>query len=391
MVDVYCRVPLTTNTLQFVTDVNGKVYIPGPNYKGIRSGVTGGIDVDTMFVTHCQALPNTFQITVDSTNGLVLFGNISIEGAAPGNNTLNTQITAISGSLITVADKIWNTLSDAVVGPAYVVSNPNFGQASGVSLNSGSNTTNTFAFSPFAEVSFAGLVISGTTGLATATRPDHGITPGRYVTISGATPTGYNGTFKVLSSTKDTFTYEIAPSVTGAATGIISLFYVVPNSDIGFSSRQQLLYDFGTGQANKTVSLSLHSFQGLDGIQNYLSSKSNKVLAADLLARGFNLCMLDIEIVGYTGVAPSSALSLSLTQNYLSSLVPGQVFVMSDLLSTLYSGGITTIKTPISITYNIYTRDLVPPISGTITDTLNTRDSTNIFMVNSISTSSENV
>jgi len=59
---------------------------------------------------------------------------------------------------------------------------------------------------------------------------------------------------------------------------------------------------------------------------------------------------------------------------------------MADLLAQLYAAGITTIKTPIDITYTKYWNDLLNTTSGTITDVLDPNDTCNIFAVNSLTT-----
>ncbi|MGE4909910.1 hypothetical protein AB8888_21070 [Yersinia enterocolitica] len=62
-------------------------------------------------------------------------------------------------------------------------------------------------------IAFSGGVATATTGAA------HGLTAGKYITISGAVPTAYNGTVIVTSVlTATTFTYVPASAPSGAAT-----------------------------------------------------------------------------------------------------------------------------------------------------------------------------
>ena len=67
--------------------------------------------------------------------------------------------------------------------------------------------------------------LSATSSVATATTATaHGINAGASVTISGATPSGFNGTVTVVSvPTATTFTYAVASTVTGSATGTITV------------------------------------------------------------------------------------------------------------------------------------------------------------------------
>lgn len=60
--------------------------------------------------------------------------------------------------------------------------------------------------------------------VATATLTAHGFREGQRVTISGATPAGYNGTFDIIvgSVSANTFQYAIASTLTSPATGTIN-------------------------------------------------------------------------------------------------------------------------------------------------------------------------
>lgn len=70
------------------------------------------------------------------------------------------------------------------------------------------------------EVTLTSLTSSGT--VATATKAGHGFTSGQYVTIAGATPAGYNGTFPVTVTGANTFTYAVISGLGTPATGTIT-------------------------------------------------------------------------------------------------------------------------------------------------------------------------
>jgi hypothetical protein len=59
--------------------------------------------------------------------------------------------------------------------------------------------------------------------VATVTLAGHGFVTGDSVTIAGATPAGYNGTFTVTGFTSGTFTYTVASGLATPATGTIRL------------------------------------------------------------------------------------------------------------------------------------------------------------------------
>lgn len=58
------------------------------------------------------------------------------------------------------------------------------------------------------RVTLTGLTWAGS--VVTATKTAHGFSNGQYVTIAGATPTGYNGTFVIVNAAADTFQYALA-------------------------------------------------------------------------------------------------------------------------------------------------------------------------------------
>lgn len=69
------------------------------------------------------------------------------------------------------------------------------------------------------------LTRSGTTATAT-TNTAHGFVATDWVTIAGASPSGYNGTVKIVSApTTTTFTFTVANTLTTPATGTITAIY----------------------------------------------------------------------------------------------------------------------------------------------------------------------
>jgi head-tail adaptor len=72
--------------------------------------------------------------------------------------------------------------------------------------------------------SLASLTRSGTTATAT-TAAAHGYATNDYVTIAGATPSGYNGKVKIVVTGALTFTYQVSAGLTTPATGTITATY----------------------------------------------------------------------------------------------------------------------------------------------------------------------
>jgi hypothetical protein len=374
MVDVYCNTPLSSTIVQLTADTSGNILATGPIYSIARSTVPG------------SSLADTIPLTVSSSVGSITSsGNIATV-ILPSHGYPNGQSVTISGAdvagynvtaAITVVDA--NTFTYAIVGP---LASP----ATGV-LSATIDTP--FTISNPNVISRALTSLSSSSGVATATLVNHGIPVGRYVTISGGTPSGYNGNFLVTAATKDTFSFTVTSGLTSPATGVIVATSVNPVSDVGFSGRQSLSISMGVGNSSKTASFTIKYYDYLESFQTYLEDPANRVICADLLARGFNMYRLDVTITAYNGPAPDPVICTTTLHTYLAGLKPGQIFIMADLLAMLYAAGISTIKTPVLITYNQYTRDLLPPVTGTITDYLDPADRTSIFLLNSLVTNNQ--
>lgn len=363
MVDIYCRVPLSIYTMQFTTDAFGNVVLPGAMYQCTRSSISGGSSPDTLLIATGSINTGSSSLTVSSSTGFTVNQNINIVGAGNGGQDLNAEILSILGNALTISTPASTTVSNTAVGPAYTLTNPN-------------------------TITYTGVSATASGGVAVATSPNHCFAVGRMVTISGDLYNVFNGSWEITAVTRDTFTFNISNQGSVTEGSVLTATGVLPIGDVGFSVRQTLTAGFGAAYANQTVSFNQSVFEGLNGIQTYLGQSANRVLSADLLARGFNIYILDFSIVGYNGPAPSSATALTIITGYLQSLVPGQLIVMGDLLAQLSAGGISSIRTPIDVTYTRYTRDLTPPTMGTIVDTLNPEDPTSIFVVGTINTTS---
>ena len=372
MVDIYTRVPISTSILQFTTDAFGRIELTGPIFKVAMSTTSGGALVDQIPTYASFSTSNKF-LTVETptsvvgsgtqvlvillNHGLVAGERIKVAGV--------TNVVAFNGvfkiDAIVDKDSFLYSMpggSNTTAVGAITISHVNRSMEVGFSSNQ--NMVVDFAEAPKAISS-----ISDSLGTVTVVCSAHGFHTGDTVTLSGLPTTAYNDSFVVTAISADTFSFAALPgysitAVTGLAANI---------------------------RANQVVSIEISFFQGVDGIQNYLRDPVNKILATDQLVRGFNICMLDIGIVGYGASSPDRAIATKVIDTYLNSLAPGQTFIMADLVSSMSKSGISTIRTPLSITYTKYYRDLFSPEYGTIQDAFNPSESTNVFLLNSLSTS----
>jgi hypothetical protein len=374
-VDVYCRTPVASSIVQLTTDNTGKVKLTGAIYKFERSLVTGGNSDDTLPsylskpVTSITSSGTTATVTCTA-HGYATGTKVTIMGAGPAGYNGEFVITNTGANTFTY------TLASTLTSPA-----------------TGTITANVpvpFTWANSYVLSTVPTSITRTGSVATVTSANHGLMIGDRVNVSGANQVQYNGTFVVTDvPTRDTFCYKVDSSAVTPAGGVLSFKYVDRQNDVGFSDRQSITVDFGGTYANQTVSFTLYHHNNIDGYQGYLSDANKRVLCGDLLARGFNLTMLDLVITAYNGPSPDAQECNDVTIAYLASLSPGQPFVMADLLAKLYEAGITTIKTPVDITYTKYWNDLLGPTTGTITDVLDPADTCNIFVVNSMETDNQ--
>lgn len=373
-VDVYTRVPLVNSVVQLTTDSTGKAQLGGPVYEFSRSSISGSAIADTVpfyttrSVTSITRVSQTATVTTAVAHGFTTGDSITMSGANQVEYNGTFTIAGASGSTFTY------TVSGSPTTPATGTITANKPIPYTV--------TNNYA----STVTLTSLTSVGT--VATATFNNHGYATDRWVLIAGATPVAYNGWRKITGVTANTFTFTFAGG-TSPATGTITATATIPASDFGFSNRQVQTIDFTVTQASKTASFAIKSFQDLDGLQEYLDDSVRRVLCADLLARGYNTYLLTMNITAYNGPAPNSKTCSDIVTAYLAGLAPGEVFILADLVAKLSAGGITTIKTPITVTYRYFHRDLVPVQTGTITDFLDPIDRTALFMLEVLTTSNE--
>jgi len=201
-------------------------------------------------------------------------------------------------------------------------------------------------------------------GVVIITLPSHGVTTGDLVNVTGLSP---------------------YPDADWVATRIDADRFSFATIDQGVPTYTSAAFHINRG--GKTVTLDLSYLPLVDSIQAYLDDPTNRVVGANLLARGYNVTFLDIAVVGHGSSSPNQTIAVGAVTTYLNSLVPGQTLIMADLMYALSSAGITGIRTPISASFTKCWRDLLDNTYGTVSDTLDPKDRTNIFVLNTLTTS----
>ena len=374
MTDIYLNVPQITSLVQFTTDLSGNILLTGAIYNISISSLPGGPNIDTIPNTTPFRLTNSYSASItptsiirsgtvvsvtDPNHGMSVGERISISGANQTQYNGTFQIASVvSKDLYTF--NISSTPATPATGTLVV---QKIIRTYDVGFSARQSVVANFS-GPIIPISPSGVVwvIGGTVTVSCSQA--HGFSIGQVVTLTGLS--SYDGIWTIYSvPTSTTFTFLNANNFNPVTTT---------------SATAQVI------NGNQSVSLNLNYFQDIDGIQTYLQAPANRVLSSDQLARGFNLSFLSFTITGYGATAPDQALCTTTITKYLVGLSPGQDFILSDLVSMLNTAGITTLQTPLSVTYTKYWRDLFGPTYGVITDALNPNDPTNLFVLGTVTT-----
>ena len=452
-VDVYCGGTVEKGLIQVTLDNTGYAQITGPVYHVERSPISGGASPDTMpasypiTITSVAYVPSSNSVTVTaldhgyigtfpvlvsgisqtravtaiSCNSKLVTVTCPLHGMATGDFAQISgvfpveyngvfSITVINSGVFTYVSNVdifsaGNGSSMLATNPylaglftatyltvdSFSVSIPNFwGSTSPSGVFAAGYVPQFYLLNPNLQSGNA-TFLTATGNEATATITGHGLVRNRFVTVSGCSVSAYNGTWRideVIDANTVTFTIDsVSPSVAYAAV----VTYCAPEKDVGFSNRQVMGIQFPISQAGKTVSLALSKFKNIPSVQDYLDLSSTRVLCADYLARGFNVYVLDIDLVVYNSLPPSTGAAAIALSAYLDAMPPGAPLVLSDVVKNLAASGIQSLQTPVGVRYSFYHRDLVPTQTGTVVDYLDPRDSTSIFVLGVVTCSSASV
>lgn len=160
--------------------------------------------------------------------------------------------------------------------------------------------------------------------------------------------------------------------------------FVHAPKDFGFSTYQTLTLDFGASQANKTASFVTSSFQYLDSIQSYLELEDNRVVCGDYLARGFDVYVVNFNLIVYDNFSVTSGQAADIVTSYFNSLEPGQDLIISEVIAALTSQGLSGLRTPIGVSYALYTKDLFPASTVALVDKIQPLNSSSVYLLGSM-------
>lgn len=193
--------------------------------------------------------------------------------------------------------------------------------------------------------------LSASGGIATATRTGHGLASNAIVTITGATQPGFNlADVPVTVTGPNTFTYEVDPALSGAATGspVLSVFGAsIPIVSEGAGSAFNLDADTPLSfEAGAPANVSSPAFVAAPGIANGSDIESDDAKRARMLFRirnptsHFNVAAITAKAMEVGGV----------TRVFVQPITPavGQVTVYfmrdNDLSAIPDSGEVAAVK-----------------------------------------------
>jgi hypothetical protein len=275
-----------------------------------------------------------------------------------------------------------------IVGPVYSVTRSLVSDGSvSDTVPTGTSFTTTYA----AYATRTGVSLTQVSGNLQLTMNGHPLALGRFVKVTGW-PTSVSTLYLPVTQIVDEDVVVLGrnlPTYTpdSGLTPIVT--YVYPKDDVGFSERQELTLDFGPTYAGGIATMQLDYFYETASVQPYLELSDNRVVCADFLARGFDIYALDLDLVVYDTVAPTSGEVESLVTSFLAGLTPGSELILADLVAHLTANGISKLKTPLGITYSFYCKDMFPAQTGTITDVLTPFTTCSIFVLGNVTTSFE--
>ncbi|MBF0444368.1 MAG: hypothetical protein HQL68_02170 [Magnetococcales bacterium] len=180
--------------------------------------------------------------TTSATHGYAIGDSVTIAGATPSGYNGEVTVTAVDGPY-TFAYTLDSTLADAsgtitstqgdITVTATTVSAHGYSSGDSVTISgatpidyNGTYSVNVTSATTFtydtptvlAPQSGSGVTASsGVSTTASAVVADHGFASGDWVTISGATPSDYNGSFAITKVDSDTFIYNLSTSPISAS------------------------------------------------------------------------------------------------------------------------------------------------------------------------------
>jgi hypothetical protein len=187
----------------------------------VTGNVAGNVTGNVTGTVFGNVTGSSGTVTSIATHALGELSNVSASSPASGEFLKWNGSAWVSDAIDLSTDTNGNFVSSINAGTGVSLTNGTAAEAGNPTINIGQaiGTSDSPSFANMsvgaAQVNAQGITYSGGTGLATVTAVGHGLAVGARITVSGATQTGYNGTYSILSvPLSSTFTYQptVGPS-----------------------------------------------------------------------------------------------------------------------------------------------------------------------------------
>jgi hypothetical protein len=187
----------------------------------VTGNVAGNVTGNVTGTVFGNVTGSSGTVTSIATHALGELSNVSASSPASGEFLKWNGSAWVSDAIDLSTDTNGNFVSSINAGTGVSLTNGTAAEAGSPTINIGQaiGTSDSPSFANMsvgaAQVNASGITYSGGTGLATVTAVGHGLAVGARITVSGATQTGYNGTYSILSvPLSSTFTYQptVGPS-----------------------------------------------------------------------------------------------------------------------------------------------------------------------------------
>jgi hypothetical protein len=186
---------------------------------GNSNKIVKGTELDNEFIAIASAIATKANIADP-----VFTGTPTVPTAASGTNTLQIANTAFVQGVLTSATVSGWTISDSniTLKTGTTATRPSTPTDGVIRFNT---TTNQYEGNKTVSGSSILSITYSTTTATLTTNTPHGLSTGAYITVSGATPTNYNGNYNIVVTGAYSFTYVMAsnPAANASAVGTYSV------------------------------------------------------------------------------------------------------------------------------------------------------------------------
>jgi len=187
----------------------------------VTGNVAGNVTGNVTGTVFGNVTGSSGTVTSIATHALGALSNVTAPSPATGEFLKWNGSAWVPDAIDLSTDTNGNFVSSINAGTGVSLTNGTAAEAGNPTINIGQaiGTSDSPSFANMsvgaAQVNASGITYNSGTGLATVTAVGHGLAVGARITVSGATQTGYNGTYSILSvPVSSTFTYQptVGPS-----------------------------------------------------------------------------------------------------------------------------------------------------------------------------------